>query len=352
MDMDWLADGRKIPDDVMFYIRIMAVYAVRVQGHSPEVVAQIFNFNRPCIYRWLKQYDEGGYPALKSDMPTGAKPLVGPDMDDWLKNTVLSSTPLEFGYDTQLWTCGILAELIKQEFNVVVSDSTVRLHLKRLGLSPQKPAYRDYQRDEREIEHFLNVKFPKIQKLAIKMDADIGFEDESGIGVMTRAGTTWGKRGETPVIEVSNQRGGYNALSVVTPDGTLRYSLKEGTIDGKVFIEFLKQVIEPRQRPLILLMDHASFHGSQEVRRFVRQHREKLRVFFLPKRAPELNPDEQFWNEVKNNGIGKQPVKDKADLKMRLYSVFASLQKRTKRVMSFFKLPDTEYADRALFCES
>jgi transposase len=53
MDMDWLADGRKIPDDVMFCIRVMAVYAVRVQGHSPEVVAQIFNFNRPCIYRWL-----------------------------------------------------------------------------------------------------------------------------------------------------------------------------------------------------------------------------------------------------------------------------------------------------------
>ena len=32
-------------------------------------------------------------------------------------------------------------------------------------------------------------------------------------------------------------------------------------------------------------------------------------MFFLPKRAPEYNPDEQVWNEVKNNRIGKQPEK-------------------------------------------
>jgi len=32
-------------------------------------------------------------------------------------------------------------------------------------------------------------------------------------------------------------------------------------------------------------------------------------VFFWPKRAPEYNPDEQVWNEVKNNRIGKQPVR-------------------------------------------
>ena len=36
-------------------------------------------------------------------------------------------------------------------------------------------------------------------------------------------------------------------------------------------------------------------------RDYVRAHRSQLRVFFLPKRAPEYNPDEQVWNEVKNN---------------------------------------------------
>jgi hypothetical protein len=53
MNEAWLLDGRQIPDEVMGYIRKMAVQAVRERGQSPEVVAEIFNFNRSCIYRWL-----------------------------------------------------------------------------------------------------------------------------------------------------------------------------------------------------------------------------------------------------------------------------------------------------------
>jgi len=64
----------------------------------------------------------------------------------------------------------------------------------------------------------------------------------------------------------------------------------------------------------------------------------------LPKRAPEFNPDEQVWNEIKNNRIGKQPVKNKVDLRERLVSALDSLKQNTKRVISFFSTPDTRYA--------
>lgn len=347
MNFDWLNDGRKIPDDVMFYIRAMAVNAVRILGQSPETIAQAYNFNRACIYRWLRQYDEGGFAALESEMAPGAKPLVTSEMDDWMKLWVLDATPVDFGYDTNLWTCTILVDLLKQKFGVTVSESTVALHLKDLGLTCQKPKYQDIKRDDKDVEYFLNVKFPKIQRLAIKLGADIGFQDESGVGIMTRYGRTWGLCGKTPIIGVSMKRGGYNVLSVITAQGEMRFSIKEGTINGDIFVEFLEQLILNRDRPLILLVDHATFHSSKPVRDFVRAHRAQLRIFFLPKRAPELNPDEQVWNEIKNNRIGKQPVKDKDDLKERLLSALASLQKNTKRVMSFFQLPDTRYAAQA-----
>jgi transposase len=349
MNFDWLADGRKIPDDVMFYVRVMAVNAIRILGQSPEAIAKAYNFNRACIYRWLRQYDEGGFAALKSEMPPGAKPPITGEMDEWLKQTVLEETPVSFGYDTNLWTCAILSDLLKHEFGATVSDSAVRLHLKKLGLSFQKPEYQDAKRDDEEIEYFLNVKFPKIQRLAIKLGADIGFQDESGVGIMTRYGRTWGLRGQTPVIDVSMKRGGYNVLSVITAQGKMRYSVKTGRINGEVFIEFLKHLIAKQVRPLILLVDHATFHSSKLVRDFVRSHRAQLRIFFLPKRAPEFNPDEQVWNEIKKNRIGKQPVKDKEDLKKRLFFVLSSLQKNTKKVISFFQLPDTRYASQ---CES
>jgi hypothetical protein len=34
MNFDWINDGRKIPDDVMYYIRVMAVNSVRVLGQK------------------------------------------------------------------------------------------------------------------------------------------------------------------------------------------------------------------------------------------------------------------------------------------------------------------------------
>jgi transposase len=66
--------------------------------------------------------------------------------------------------------------------------------------------------------------------------------------------------------------------------------------------------------------------------------------FFLPRHAPEYNPDEQVWDEIKVNRIGKQSVQDKRDLKKRLYSALASLRRQTKRIRSFFQLPDSKHA--------
>lgn len=76
----------------------------------------------------------------------------------------------------------------------------------------------------------------------------------------------------------------------------------------------------------------------------MRAHRTQLRVFFLPKHSPERNPDEPVWQELKNNRLGQQPVKNKTELKKRLKSALQSLQQQTGRTRSFFHLPETRYA--------
>ncbi|KFB70896.1 MAG: Transposase [Candidatus Accumulibacter phosphatis] len=328
----------------MDYFRKRAVQAIREDGYGPEIVAEVFGFSRSCIYEWLTRYDQGGYDALASRKPPGAEPVITPDMDVWLKETVLNSTPVAHGFDTFLWTRDILADLIRQQFGVTVAGVTVGLHLQQLGLSYQKPCYRDVKRNEQDIEFFLNVKFPRIRQLAKNMGADIGFEDEAGVGLRTRAGRTWGAIGHPPEIQVATQRGGYNVLSIVLPQGEMQYTVTADTVDAEQYIHFLKELLEGRTRPLILVMDRASFHRAKKVSEFVRAHRTQLRIFFFPKASPELNPDEQVWNEIKNHKIGKQPVKNKVDLRKRLESALSSLQQCTQRIQSFFQLPDTKYA--------
>lgn len=344
MKPNWMSDARQIPDEVMTYLRHIAVCAVNEKDYSPEEVADVFGISRSSIYDWLHRFKIDGYEGLKTRKAPGAPPVVTGDMDQWLKKTIIELTPEDFGYDTQLWTCDILADLLTAHFGITVIGATVNQHLRRMNLSYQKPHYHPYEQDPDDVDRFLNDTFPRIQRLANKMGAEIGFEDEAGVDLRDHSGRTWAKRGAAPQVEVTGKRGRYNVLSVVTAKGKLHYKVTDKRINSQIYIEFLAQLLQDRDHPFILIADRASFHYSKAVCSFVRSHRHQLRIYFLPSYSPELNPDEHVWEEIKGKQIGRQSVTSKLDLKEKLYSALKSLQENSARLMSFFLLPDTEYA--------
>ena len=344
MKPDWLSDGRLIPDEVMSYFRKIAVHAVEEMGYRPEDVIKILGLSRSTLYDWLKRFREHGYEGLNTKKAPGARPLVTAEMEAWLKGIVLETRPENFGYDTTLWTCDLLAALISRHYNVQVIGATINHHLHQLGLTNQQPNYRPLEQDPAVVERYLNEKFPKIQRFASKVGAEIGFEDAAAVDLRERSGKTWSERGIRPDVSVTGKRGRLNILSVVTPNGKLHYPVTEKNIASQEYIQFLNQIIEYRQQPIFLIVDRASFHRSKRVRWFVWRHRRQIRIFYLPAYSPELNPDEHVWEEIKDKQLGRQPIKNKSDLKNRLHSALKSLQHRVERVISFFHLPETRYA--------
>lgn len=328
----------------MSYLRKLAVCAVVERGQDPEVVAKVLGVSRSSIYDWLKKHQEGGYDILETRDAPGAEPRITEEMDTWLKSIVISEKPENYGFDKLFWTCPLLAELMEQTHGVKVGASTIYTHLKDLDLSYQQPHYQAKEMDPEEVDFFLNDKFPRIQRLAIKMNADIGFEDEAGVDLSERSGRTWGLIGKQPNVIVTGQRGRINVLSAVTNQGEMDFEVTEQNINSETYIDFLSKLIGDRSRPLILLVDRVKFHHSRAVREFVRENRSRIRVYFLPKYAPDYNPAEQLWEEVKVNRIRRQPVKNRRDLKSRLKSTLKSVQCDLKRIRSFFMTPHTEYA--------
>ena len=341
---EWMEDARKIPDEAMDYIRKLAVRAIDDKDFSPESIAEIFGISRTAIYAWLRRFEQGGYSELDTKKAPGGPCEITQEIEQWLKETILNYSPEDFGYDRALWTRDILAEIINEEFELDVVGSTVGKHLKKIGLSYQKPWFRSKEQDAEKVTRFLNDTFPRIQRLASRISADIGFEDEAGVGLQDHAGKTWGEVGQTPEVPVTGKRGGYNLLSMITAKGELRFSIKDKKIDSERYIEFLKALIRDRDRPLILIADRASFHLSKKVRGFVRAHRAKLRVYFLPPYSPELNPDEQVWNDIKDKNLGREVIKGKPELRKKVYSLLRSLQHQVDKLKSFFQLPGTKYA--------
>lgn len=344
MKPKWLSDARLIPDDVMSYLRKIAVRAVEENGYSPEDVIKIFGFSRSSIYDWLNRYRADGYTGLDTKKAPGAPATVTPEMDVWLKRIVLNSTPEDFGYDTRLWTCDLLAQRLWDTYGVRVIGETVNHHLRQLGLTYQTPEYVPSEQDAAAVDAFVTVEFLKIQSFAKVIGADIGFEDEAAVDLRERSGKTWGERGVRPVVYATGQRGRLNILSVVTAQGELRYHVTERRINSEEYIRFLEQLIDGRERPLILVVDRAPFHCSRKVRCFVWHHRRRIRIKYLPTYSPQINPDEHVWEEIKDKGVRRQTIKNKNDLKKRVHAELKSLQQQANRVISFFHLPETRYA--------
>jgi transposase len=328
-------DPRSLDHKTLEEIRFRAVAAV-LRGHSPETVIDILGFSRCSIYVWLKRYHEGGWEALRAIPLEGRPAELDATGKQWLKQTVLEGTPLNWGYDTPLWTRAILAELVQEHFEFKLSEVTLGRYLHELGLSAQVPDWRAEEQDPEEVRGFLEEKFPRIVRLALKIGADLFFADESGCRANQHHGRTWGLVGQRPVVKSTGQRFGLNVISAISPKRGLRFKVVERSIRSKEFISFLEGLLRQTDRPIIVLADHHSIHFSKAVREFARPWRHRLKLFSLPAYSPECNPDEGVWSELKPHGMGRKGIRDKNDFKAKLYQTMRSLQKHTDKLGSCF----------------
>lgn len=69
----------------------------------------------------------------------------------------------------------------------------------------------------------------------------------------------------------------------------------------------------------------------------------KIKLVLLPPYSPELNPDEQVWNQAKRQ-LGKMSLNSKRELKDAVTKVLTAIQASVSLIKSFFRLPDTLYA--------
>jgi transposase len=327
----------------MEQIRIRAVKRVQ-QGESPEKVIAALGFSRACIYNWLARYRAGGWHELKSGKHTGRPKKLNGKQIDWLYKTISDKDPIQLKFSFALWTRSMITRLIRRQFNLKLSESSVGRLLHQMGLSCQKPLYRAYQQDSEVVEHWKKTIFPQIKKRAKKLGATIYFEDESGIRSDFHAGTTWAPKGETPVIKVTGARFSTNMIAAISTRGHLRFMVHQGTVTASIICDFLKRLMHNAQNHVFLIWDGHPTHKSKKVRECIESFDGKLEVYLLPSYSPELNPTEQVWRSVKNHGVGRKSVFGPDQLKFAVISCLRRLQKVPKIVLAFFKHPDCSYA--------
>lgn len=336
-------DARKLDHKGLTDLRKRAVSSVQ-NGESPEVVARALGVCRASIYNWLALYRNGGWGSLDARKRGGRPAKLDGKAMRWIYRTVATKNPLQLKFKFALWTAAMVGEVIYRRFGVRLSRSSVSRLLNQLGLSAQRPLWRAYQQDPQAVQHWLDEVYPKIRQRARRRKAQIYFGDEAGVRSDHHAGTTWGKRGQTPIVSSTGARFGVNLISAVSSRGALRFMITKGRVNAQVFTEFLKRLLVGADKPIFLIVDGHPSHKAKRVQTFVEAQGGKLELFLLPPYSPELNPDEFVWNDLKNNAIGRQVLHSRPDMKKAVVSHLRRLQKLPDKVRSFFLAPTTAYA--------
>jgi transposase len=118
-------------------------------GEAQTSVARSLEVNPRTVGKWLARERELGSRGLASRKATGRPQALSKEQKAEVRRLVLGKNPLQLSFGTALWTVPLIQELIQRRFGVVVHATTVMRMLRAMGLSPQKPLRRAFQRDEK-----------------------------------------------------------------------------------------------------------------------------------------------------------------------------------------------------------
>ncbi len=336
-------DGRTLSHEMSEKIRHMAVERVR-EGEKPSVVIKSFGLSRTCMYPWIRAARNPGVRALAARTHPGRTPALTPQHKVRVRRWICGKDPRQYGFDFGLWTRKIVAALIHEKLGVTLGLTAIGRLWHELGITPQKPLRRAYERNPIAIESWTRNEYPRLKIRAKRRSAEIFFLDEAGVRSDQVRGRTWGEKGKTPEVPTSGQRQSINAISAVTARGAFWYEVYAGRFNATRFKEeFLTSFMRGRRRPVFLVVDGHPAHRAKIIASYVTPLKGRLELHFLPGDAPELNPDEFVWNYVKREGTSKKPLKRNASLRQRVESDLAHIKRRPALVRSFFRAPSVLY---------
>lgn len=181
------------------------------------------------------------------------------------------------------------------------------------------------------------------KKNARRRKAWILFQDESGVSERPSIRRTWAPKGETPVLIHSFN---WKKLSICAAIGyrwdgrrsRVFFQTRPGSYDSDSLIAFLKDLRrEMRGRKAILIWDGLPAHKSRIMTDYLQSQRHWLTVERLPGYAPDLNPVETLWGNVKGQELANRCAEDLTELDTALHNGMARVRRSRQLAFSFLK---------------
>jgi transposase len=343
--MSAFGDARCLSPSAQEALRRRAVRAVREEGMSKSEAARTFGVSRTSIHAWLGKFAMRGAPGLASR--TRGRPrrsrLAGHQAATTVR-LIADRCPDQLKLPFALWTREAVAQLIADRYDIQVSVWTAGRYLKKWGFTPQKPLRRAYERNPVAVKKWLCEEYPAIKRRAKREKGEVLWGDEMGLRSDHQAGTSYGRKGRTPVILGTGQRFRCNMISAISNQGRLAFMVFQQRFTAKVLLDFLRRLVRHAGHKVFLIVDGHPVHKSKKVKHWLEQHASEIELFLLPGYSPELNPDEYLHQDLKSNALGRQRPRNQTEMIANLRSRLRSTQRTPHKVKNYFQHPDVKYA--------
>jgi len=341
-----LPDARQLPGDILEALRLRALHGCEV-GFTEADVADLLGVSREAVSRWWSAYRSGGLSGIPGDRtgrPVGSGRTLSDEQARHLQQRIDQGSPEELGIACPLWSRRAVRDLIRKEFGISMPIRAVGEYLKRWGYTAKRPRRHARDQDPKEVRTWLKKTYPQIKARAEKEGADIYRGDETGAAADEYPRRGYARKGRRATKEVPDRHSRINMISAISNEGALRFVTCEGTMGAALFIVFLGRLLRTTARKVFLIVAHLRAHDAALVDDWASKHKDRIELPYLPRYAPELNPDGYLNNDLKGS-VNEDGLPDsKEELRSRLQRWMRMLFHWPARVAGYFLHPCVLYA--------
>jgi transposase len=317
--------------DELEHRRQLAVQRL-LEGYSADEVGEFLGISPRTVWRWLASFRDRGPEGLRA-RPVPGRPRKLTVTQEKIALRWLRGSPVEHGFDPELWTARRLAQLIEEEFGIRFTPRSLSTWLKDRGFTPQKPERVPRERDPGAIAAWLASDWPRIKQKARRQGAHLALIDESGLMMAPLVRRTWAPRAQTSSLV---QRGAHRkkvsvaAALWLSPRrdhlGLYFHTLADGYFDNWYVTAFLEAMLHDLAGRFVVVWDGGNMHKGDLIRALEAHFADRLSLERLPPFAPMLNPVEPLWSWLKYSRLNNFAPRDPAELDGRVIAELTAIR--------------------------
>jgi transposase len=238
-------------------------------------------------------------PQPRSGRPLGSGRFLSEAQARHIRNLLDQNSPEDLGIAAALWSRSAVRDLIRRELNFELVLRTVGEYLQRWGYTARVPCRHAWDQDREVVRQWLEETYPAIEKRAAEEGAEIFWCDETGMAADEHPAVGNSRQGQPAPMEVAGPHLRMNQVSAISNEGKVRFMTYAKAMSAALFIDFLGRLLHSTTGKIFLILERRKAHEKEEVEDWVADHQDRLELFWLPRRAPDRDPEESLNPDVR-----------------------------------------------------